>query len=196
MTGTTERELKARLEEPAAGFRDRLVAGGWRLRFEGEMSDRLLDTPDGRLRAADEILRLRRLAGRPGGERVVLTWKGATRYEDGFKVREELETTVAEAAPLLAVLERLGFGEVRLAIDRRVTMLEADGVRLRIEEYPCMDTLVEIEGDPARIEPRLAELGLPRSAWLPWQLDQFVERYEARTGKRARIAREDSDGRS
>ena len=87
----------------------RLADAGWELVLEGEMSDRLLDTPDGRLFDADVVLRVRRISGERGEACTILTWKGPTRYENGFKVREELETTAGDAIAMQALFARLGY---------------------------------------------------------------------------------------
>lgn len=192
MSARTERELKARLNGSVAEVMQRLEAAGWRLVFEGEMNDRILDTPDGRLRAADEILRVRRLAKDGQTLRAILTWKGPTRYENGFKVREEVETSATDPVAMTELFARLGFSVKAMAIDRNITVYEADSVHLRIEVYPGMDTLIELEGEPDAIENRIGDVGIPRSAWVPWQLQEFVERYESRTGEAARLASEES----
>jgi len=188
----TECELKARLNVPIEETRRRLTKAGWELVLEGEMSDRLLDTPDGRLFSIDEVLRVRRISGAGGAVRTILTWKGPTRYENGLKVRDELETVSEDATVMLALFERLGFSTVAMAIDRRITIYETDSVHVRIEQYPDMDTLIEIEGEPDAIERRIDDVGLPRSSWVPWRLQEFVDRYEARTGRVARLASEES----
>lgn len=191
MSVQTERELKARLNGPVEEVRRRLVDAGWELVLEGEMSDRLLDTPDGRLFDADVVLRVRRISGEQGEARTILTWKGPTRYENGFKVREELETTADDAIAMQALFARLGYSTVAMAIDRRIAVYETDSVHVRIEQYPDMDTLIEIEGEPDAIERCIADVGLPRSSWVPWRLQEFVGRYEARTGRVARLASEE-----
>src|SRR5207245_8050581 len=59
---------------------------------------------------------------------------------------------------------------------------------LRIEWYPVMDVLLEVEGEPAEIERAIAATGLPRDRFFPESLPHFVAAYEARTGRPARIA--------
>lgn len=189
MTGEPEYELKAHLEDDGEALRSRLEAGGWELLFSGEMRDRRFDSPDGSLAARDEVLRIRGYSEEGSDEgRVVLTWKGPTGEEAGFKLREEIETEVADAAATAGLLERLGFGEVTMAIDRRIELYRKGAVSVRIESYPRMDTLAEVEGPPPAVEERLPELGVPRDAWKSWPLPRFVERYEERTGREARLA--------
>jgi len=195
--GAAEFELKGRLGGELPGpdaLRAALEERGWRRTFRGRMIDRRLDTEDGELEARDEVVRIRRFGPEAGAERAVLGWKGPASEEDGFKRREEIETDVADADAARALLARLGLGRVALALDRRIEVWEKGGVTVRIEEYPVMDVLAEIEGDPADVEARIEELGLPRDPWKPWPLARFVERFEARTGTAARLAGEEVGG--
>jgi predicted adenylyl cyclase CyaB len=185
-----EFELKAMLPDGATGLRERLAGAGWSLSFEGLMSDRRFDTPGRSLESRDEVLRIRCMTSVSGESRTLLGWKGPASEERGYKVRPELETDVQDTETAVAILENLGYSEVILAIDRRVAVYEKGRVYARIETYPAMDVLVELEGDPDRIEARFADLGLPREAWKPWPLDEFVRRYEERTGSEARLAGE------
>jgi len=192
-----EFELKGRLggELPdPGGLRERLERAGWRRTFRGDMLDRRLDTGDGTLTARDEVVRVRRFVPDGGAERAVLGWKGPSTEAGGFKRREEIETGVADGDAARRLLDRLGFGSVALVLDRRIEVWEKDGVVVRIEEYPEMDVLAEIEGDPDAVEARLGELELPREPWKPWPLARFVEAFEARTGRTARLSREDARG--
>lgn len=189
-----EFELKAALTAGAAPIRTRLEDTGWRLAFEGMMSDRRFDTPDRTLESHDEVLRVRSLTSASGEDRTQLAWKGPASEESGYKVRPELETSVQDTGVAEAILGKLGYSEVTLTIDRRVAIYEKERVIARIEIYPAMDVLVELEGDPERVEERVADLGLPRDAWKPWPLEEFVRRYEKRTGSEARLAGEIAGG--
>lgn len=189
-----EYELKARLPGGVEAFRRRLRETGWTLTFRGEMSDRRFDTPERTLEARDEVVRVRRYRPEAGETRVVLGWKGPARTEEGFKLREEVECRVEGAPAARELLARLGYSAVTLAIDRAVERYEKGAVSLRIERYPRMDVLVEVEGEPERVRARLEELGLPRDAWKPWPLDEFVRGFERRTGERAVLAREAGEG--
>ena len=91
---------------------------------------------------------------------------------------EERELTVREGAPA-GLLEALGF-EVVHAIDRYIEVFEfADG-HARLEWYPRMDVLIEVEGAPAGIERVIAATGLPRGSFTNEALDAFTGRYDAR----------------
>lgn len=187
MTGSRdELELKARVDDPAA-LAAALAGAGAELTFRGEMLDRRYDR-DGALGARDEVLRLRTYRpadGRPAYG--VLAWKGPVSVRAGYKHREEYETPLADPAAALAILERLGY-EVVMRIDRAIAEYRLAGAAVRVEWYPAMDVLVEIEGEPAAIERAAAATGLARESFLPESLPHFVRAYERRTGRRARLA--------
>lgn len=181
-----ELELKARVDDPAV-LEVALARAGAELAFRGEMLDRRYDR-DGALEARDEVLRLRTYRpadGRPAHG--VLAWKGPVSVRGGYKRREEHETTLADPAAALVILERLGY-EVVMRIDRTIAEYRLAGAAVRVEWYPAMDVLVEIEGEPAAIERAATATGLARESFLAESLPHFVTAYERRTGRRARLA--------
>ena len=181
-----ELEVKARIEDPEAVERA-LVNAGAELVFSGEMIDRRFDQ-GGRLESRDEVLRLRLYRPANGAPaHGVLGWKGPTSQRGGYRHREEIETPVADADAALAVLDRLGY-TVTLRIDRTISQYRLDGAVIRLERYPAMDTLLEVEGPPTAIERAIAATGLPRDRFLPQSLPYFVAAYERRTGRRAELA--------
>ncbi len=188
----TELELKAPVTDPGA-LRARLQAAGARCTFRGMMRDRRLDLA-GSLTARDEVLRVRSYeASEPaaGGPGAVLGWKGAVSVSpEGYKRREELECRAADAPSLLAVLDALGYRPVQV-IDRFVEIYELSGTVVRLEWYPRMDVLAEIEGEPAGMEQAIARLGLRRADCLAEALAFFAARYESRTGRPAVLAEAD-----
>jgi len=186
-----ELELKARVDNPAA-LEATLVAAGAELVFRGEMIDRRYDRR-GKLKARDEVLRLRiyRPAGGAGGAAQafgVMGWKGPVSVRRGYKHREEHEIQVGPPEEARVILEHLGYEET-LRIDRKIAEYRLNGAAVRIEWYPAMDVLVEIEGAPAAIERAVRATGLPRERFLPEALPHFVDDYEQRTGRAARLAR-------
>jgi len=180
-----EVELKSVVDDIDASRR-RLEAAGAQLTFEGRLEDRRYDDADGRLGDADQMLRVRSFEGADGG-RATLEWKGPTRYEDGYKVREEISVEAADAASVHALLERLGY-EVVVEIDRHVAQYMLDGATIRFERYPRMDVLVEVEGPPEAIERAIEALGIPRQRFTADRLATFMARFEARTGNRAIVS--------
>lgn len=173
-----ELELKAVVPDPAA-LRGRLAAAGARSAFRGLMEDRRYDR-EGALTARDEVLRTRRFLHPDGRVEAELTWKGPTRRSaDGYKLREELSCRVAPGSDSPGrILEALGY-TVAQAIDRWVEVFELAGAALRLEWYPRMDVLLEVEGPPQAIESAIRATGLPREGFSAEQLVDFVRRYDA-----------------
>ena len=180
-----EVELKAVLDS----WRDRSVrlerAGATRV-FSGRIEDRRFDTPERSLAARDIVLRLRIYRGSEG-TRAELEYKGATAYEDGYKVRDEVGSTVSDPDAITHILSGLGYTVTR-AIDRDIEQWDVQGASVRFERYPRMDDLVEVEGEPETIERAIAALGISRTAYTAERLTDFALRYEARTGERAALS--------
>ena len=179
-----EVELKSVVND-VAGCRHRLELAGAALTFDGRLEDRRYDAADRRLSEADEVLRLRAYSD-AHGVRAALEWKGPTRQEHGYKVRDEISAHTGDPADLAAILERLGYTVIG-EIHRHVTQYAFDRAVVRFELYPRMDALVEVEGPPSAIERAIEALGMPRQGFTPERLLAFVDRYEARTGTRAAI---------
>jgi adenylate cyclase class IV len=184
-----EIELKAVVADPVAVMR-RLTSAGAILVFQGMMHDRRYDR-NGELTLRDEILRTRRLVGEDGSQVSVLGWKGVTRVSpEGYKLRDEREYKIEGGASPDVLLRILGYS-VTYMIDREIEMYHLDEAIIRVEHYPLMDVLIEIEGTPVAIENAVRVTGIPRSEFTPEAFSEFVTRYEARTGTRARVALDD-----
>ena len=186
-----EIELKGVVEDEVTS-RKRIVAAGARLVFEGELTDRRYDMPNASLFARDEVLRLRVVRG-ADGERARLEFKGAASFPDGYKVREEIGTSVDDAETLHDILCATGFVVTR-EVDRHIASFDLEGTMIRFERYPKMDLLVEVEGEPEQIERAIAVLGIPRASFTTECLADFVKRFEARTGVRAAVSKREMSG--
>jgi adenylate cyclase class 2 len=162
--------------------------------YAGRLEDRRWDTPDRALLAKDHVLRVRTYRN-DAGVRAELDWKGPTRREGGYKLRDELETKVGDPDALGEILTALGY-EVSIAIDREIVQYDLEGTMIRFERYPRMDDLVEVEGEREDIERAIALLGLPREGFNTDRLPDFVKRYEELTGARALISDADLTGES
>lgn len=186
-----ETELKSVVPDEAACVARLLDAGavpGQAARLE----DRRFDTADFALAARDVVLRLRVLRS-AAGSHATLDYKGPASYEAGYKHREETSAAVGDARAMSAILEHLGY-RVSREIDRDIRTFAVDGATVRFERFPRMDTLVEVEGEPAAIERAIAVLALPREGFTPDRLFVFVQRFEARTGERAAICDREARG--
>lgn len=182
-----EVELKAVVADVPA-TRARLEAAGAALTFAGRMEDRRYDTPDGRYARRDVVIRLRTYRpddGQPDWAH--FDWKGASSSDSGYKVRDELSTTVGDGAVLAKILDRIGLYVTR-EVDRMIWQYALGAAMVRLEEYPRMDVLMEVEGSPEAIEQAIAVTGIPRSAFSDERLLDFVARYEERTGLDAALS--------
>jgi adenylate cyclase class IV len=152
------------------------------------MLDRRFDRKE-RLESRDEVVRLRVYhPADQSPEWGVLGWKGPVGKKDGYRHREEWETRIDDPKAALVVLRRLGY-KIVLRIDRAVEQYSLGDATLRLEWYPAMDVLLEVEGPPEGIERAIVVTGLPREAFLAESLPFFKDAYEKRTGKSARLAR-------
>lgn len=179
-----EVELKAVIDDMALR-RQRIEAAGARLSYEGRLSDKRYDLASRELAMRDEVLRVRCYEA-PGSGKVLLDWKGPTEMKDGYKIREEVSTSIDDLNALSKILENLGY-IVTLAIDREIAQYELSSAVIRFEVYPRMDILVEVEGEPSAIEAAIDALGMNRAEFTAEKLLRFVERFEQRTGVRAAI---------
>jgi adenylate cyclase class IV len=182
-----ELEVKTRVTDVAA-LRRALQRAGARLEFRGRMTDHRFDR--GReLIGGDEVLRLR--VYRPAGRarvRGLLAWKGAASTHRGaYRHRRELEVGVADPDAMATLLRRLRY-RVTQVIERRVEVYRLGRATLRLERYPRMDTLLEVEGPPPAIERAIAATGLSRAGFLSESLPHFMAAYRRRTGRSARLA--------
>jgi len=182
-----ELEVKARIDDPD-GLRAALTRAGAALDFRGDMIDRRFDR--GRtLTQRDQVLRLREFRPADGSPAYgVLGWKGPPSQRGRYRHRAEAEARVAAPDSVVTILEQLGYA-VAVRIDRRVEVYRLGQAVLRLEWYPAMDVLLEVEGEPSEIERAIAATGLARDRFLPESLPYFVAQYEARTGRAALLAR-------
>ena len=154
--------------------------------FFGRLEDRRYDTAEQSLAARDIVLRLRTYRS-TDGSRAELELKRATAYEDGYKVRDEIGSSVSDPEAVAHILSGLGYTVTR-AIDRDIEQWDVMGASVRFERYPRMDDLVEVEGAPEAIERAIEILGIARNAYTAERLTDFAMRFETRTGERAALS--------
>jgi len=179
-----ELEVKAIVPD-AEALRAALRRAGATVQWAGIMRDRRLDQ-QGRFSERDEVVRVRAYEGEP--TQTVIGWKGRTmRTPEGHKAREELEFHGHDdAAMAMQLLARLGFETVH-AIDRRIETWRLEAATLRIEWYPRMDILLEVEGTAEAIERVIPATGIPRDAFNTDNLLTFAARYRERTGRASAV---------
>ena len=182
-----EVELKARVENPDA-VRKAILAAGAELMYRGAMMDRRFDRR-GRLEGRDEVVRLRVYhPADKSPEWGVLGWKGPVQRRGEYRLREEWESRVDDPKAVLVILRHMGY-KISLRVDRAVEQYRLGEATLRLEWYPAMDVLLEVEGQPEAIEGAVRATGLPRDAFLAESLPYFTAAYEERTGRVARVSR-------
>ncbi len=188
MTNHSEVEVKLPIDDLAA-FRRLLARSGAKSSKLGRMHELniLFDTPQGGLAKHGQLLRLRftkpaSKAGKKGkgerkgadpGARVLLTYKGpATRPTASdavsagrYKVREEIETAVAEPEKLSSILEALGlrgwFRYEKYRTSFRLPGPWAKELVIDLDETP-IGTFAELEGPPEAIDRAATLLGYRR----------------------------------
>ncbi len=153
-----EIELKFRVSQPAAARRRLAALGAESL---GQVLERneLFDAANDVLRSSDCGLRLRverRMPADASGSRATLTYKGPRRASGagtvgepataGPKVREELETEVADAGVLRAILQRLGFS-ARVCFEKRREAWRLPAGAVTLDELPRLGYWMELEAD-------------------------------------------------
>jgi predicted adenylyl cyclase CyaB len=186
-----EVELKAVVDD-LARRRAAVESAGGQLVFEGRLTDRRFGDESGRMVSQDHVLRLRTYED---GLQIEghLDWKGPTSFEAGYKVRDELSSTVGDPQVIATILENLGY-RVILEIEREIAQYELLGATVRFEVYPRMDVLVEVEGSPDEIEKAIEAIGIGRDRYSSERLTDFVSRFESGTGSRAALSARELGG--
>ena len=185
ITTMREIELKAVVDDWDTSCR-RIEKAGGQVTFDGRMEDRRYDTRRHALANRDHVLRVRVYYGLNEEITSSIDWKGATEYENGFKIREEISVAASPPQHVKALVKQLGY-IVTSVIDRHIVQYQLGAAIVRFERYPCMDDLVEVEGPPDSIENAIKVLGIPRQAFTTERLLDFVQRFETRTGRRAAL---------
>ena len=146
-----EREIKLRFDSADEARAKILALGATPLHGRRLQEDALLDTDDEMLRRQRSTLRIR-----SEGSKSLLTYKGPPR-PGAIKIREELETVVADGAALLAILQALGL-HVWFRYEKYREEFSADDVVIAIDETP-VGVFVEIEGGEVAIHDMARALG-------------------------------------
>ncbi|MBI2426266.1 MAG: NUDIX domain-containing protein [Candidatus Kerfeldbacteria bacterium] len=175
-----ETELRARIDN-VQEFRDRLKRARAHLVSMHIMRDFLFDTAEKTLTNRKQKLRLRIY----DNSRTVMSWKEKKHGASQYKEEYEHEVEIGDFETMRRIFEGLGYGLVR-RVDRRVEIYHWRHVIIRIEFFPAMDVLAEIEGPKAELEQVIRELGLTRSMFFGKGQEFFFEAYQKRTGQKPR----------
>jgi adenylate cyclase, class 2 len=177
-----ETELKFVVDD-VASFHSSVEGLGLTLKtprtFEGNT---LFDTPDRKLRAKRQILRIREY-----GSKHVLTHKrlaSEDASDSRYKVRIETETEVEDAAALAEVFCQLGYCPAFRYEKFRTEWDAAEGGHLVLDETP-IGTWAELEGEPAWIEAMLARLHVASDRCTVESYGMLFLNWKTRTGNPA-----------
>jgi adenylate cyclase, class 2 len=150
-TTTLEREIKLRYGSAEEARASVLAAGATPLHGRRLQEDALVDTDDEQLRRRRCVLRIRTEGGKSR-----ITFKGPVQ-PSSMKVREEVETLVADGEVLLRVLGELGL-HVWFRYQKFREEFCHEDVIVAVDETP-VGVFVEIEGSEQGITEMAAALG-------------------------------------
>ena len=123
-------------------------------------TNEIFDTAALTLRNSGRLLRLRR-----AGSRTVVTYKGAAR-PGVHKNREEIETDVSAAAPMAAILSRIGFEPLFRYEKFRTEFKEARGGGVVTLDETPIGVYLELEGAPRWIDRTARRLGFAKADYI------------------------------
>jgi adenylate cyclase class 2 len=148
-----EIEVKFFLTDPV-GFEERVNQIGAKLTQPRVLEKNLrFDTPDGRLRSAREVLRLRM------DTRARLTFKGPAQADQPVAIRPEIEFTVSDFEQAHQFLNALGFS-VGVIYEKYRTAYTIGDAEISLDEMP-FGNFCEIEaGDAGAVRLLAEKLGL------------------------------------
>jgi adenylate cyclase class 2 len=155
---TLEREVKLSFDSADAAREAVTAAGALALHCRRLQEDALLDTPDGALRDRACALRVRIENGKSR-----ITFKGPVQ-KSPMKLREELETLVADGILLLRIFEELGY-QVWFRYEKYREEFSHEGVIVAVDETP-IGVFVEIEGTETGIAAMAVAMGRTPSDYI------------------------------
>ncbi len=160
MAAGEDREVEVKLRYSEAGLaRQALESTSFRLLHPRTYeSNTVYDTPEGRFRASEFLLRVRTAGGRH-----ILTFKGPSQ-PGKHKSREEIEVGLSDAAAFERILSRLGLNPAFRYEKYRTEYEDGEG-KAMLDETP-IGVFVELEGTPEWIDAAAARLGRPESDYI------------------------------
>ena len=176
-----ETEIKIRVKD-LADFEVRLKAAGFRLQTPRQFETNVLyDTPDRRMRARTEILRIRNYDGRWTVTHKRIPDSGVG--EDRHKHRVETETEVADGAVLADIFTALGLVAAFRYEKWRSEWSDGEG-HCVVDETP-IGNFAELEGAPEWIDDGAARLGVLPSQYMTLSYGRLFEQWQAEHNSQA-----------
>ncbi len=154
-----EIEAKFRVGDPDRVRRRLRELGAARVAQSREANS-IYDAPDGRLRIAGSAVRLRRLFDPRDGSPIgaCLAYKGP-REPGPIKIREEIESGVADADALAEILNRIGLA-IAVQYEKHRETWRLGDTEVVLDELPRLGWFAEIEGQsPEDVESARAAIG-------------------------------------
>jgi adenylate cyclase class 2 len=173
-----ETEIKLRINEGAEAAVRLLVRRGCYIRVPRILQiDQVFDRPDGAIRQAGMLLRVRFSGGVS-----TLTYKGPT-SPGPHKSREELEATTQDSDALAAILDRLGYAPSFRYEKYRTTFAdsEKDGATIALDETP-IGVFLELEGPAVWIDRTAHRLGFVSSDYITASYGSLYRDYQTLHG--------------
>lgn len=168
-----ETEIKFRIDD-LAGFETRLTNAGFRQETPREFESNVLyDTPDRKMRARTEILRLRHYSGRWIVTHKRLPDSGAG--EDRHKHRVETETEVADGDVLAEIFRSLGLVAAFRYEKWRSEWTDGEG-HCVVDETP-IGNFAELEGAAEWIDDAAVRLGVEPSQYMTLSYGRLFEQW-------------------
>jgi adenylate cyclase, class 2 len=177
-----ETEIKFRVED-LAGLSQRLQGAGFYLKTPRSFESNVLyDTPDRRMRARTEILRIRSYTGRwtLTHKRLPDTGPG----EDKHKHRIETETEVSDGNALAEVFKSLGLVAAFRYEKWRSEWEDGEG-HCVVDETP-IGNFAELEGAAEWIDRTAKQLGIEPGRYITLSYGRLFEQWREREGSSAR----------
>jgi adenylate cyclase class 2 len=176
-----ETEIKFRVDDPA-DLSQRLRASGFRLQTPRSFESNVLyDTPDRRMRARTEILRIRSYAGR-----WLLTHKrlpDSGPGEDTHKHRIETETEISDGEALAQVFLSIGLVAAFRYEKWRTEWEDGEG-HCVVDETP-IGNFAELEGLPAWIDHTAKRLGIEPGQYITLSYGRLFDQWRQHRGSQA-----------
>jgi adenylate cyclase class 2 len=171
-----ETEIKFRVDD-LADIAQRLLAAGFTLEMPRSFESNVLyDTPDRRMRARTEILRIRSYAGR-----WTLTHKRLPDFgpgEDTHKHRIETQTEVSDGEALAQVFHSLGLVPAFRYEKWRAEWTDGEG-HCVVDETP-IGNYAELEGPAKWIDETAARLGIDPSQYITLSYGRLFDLWRQR----------------
>ncbi len=176
-----ETEIKFRVDD-LGGFAAQLREAGFRLETPRQFESNVLyDTPERKMRARTEILRIRNYAGRWTVTHKRIPDSGVG--EDRHKHRIETETAVADGQVLAEVFLALGL-VAAFRYEKWRTEWTDDRGHCVVDETP-IGNFAELEGAAEWIDQTAAKLGVAQAAYMTLSYGRLFEQWCSEHGLQA-----------